>query len=103
LVDKYGQDAVSKPQPKHKMHVLRFHINVGDADKARQVEKAKEFLAKKNQVKLFLQLRGREKSRPQVGVDFLNEILEELGTHGTVVNPPRPDNLVVILNPKKQI
>jgi translation initiation factor IF-3 len=103
LVDKYGKDVDNiKPQPKHKVHVLRFHINVGDADRARQIDKAKEFLVKKNQVKVMLQLRGREKSRPQLGVDFLNEVLEELAPYGAAANPPRPDNLSATLNPKKQ-
>lgn len=102
MVDKYGTDAPSKPQPKHKIHTLRFHINVGDADRDRQIEKAKEFLTKRDQVRLFLQLRGREKSRPAVAIDFMNEILEELKDYGTAVNPPRPDNLTITLNPKKQ-
>ena len=103
MVDKYGKDGVNvKPQPKHKVHILRFHVNIGDNDRDRLLEKAKDFLSKKSQVKIQVQLRGREKSRPQVGLEFLVELLAKLDDFGTPVNEPRVDNLSVTMNPKKK-
>lgn len=101
MVDKYAKDAV-KPQPKHKVHTLRFHPTIGDADRARLVEKAQGFLSRHDQVRVFVQLRGREKSRPLVGLEFLNNILAELEEFGSPANPPRQDNLTVTLNPRRQ-
>lgn len=101
LVDKYAKDAV-KPQPKHKVHTLRFHPTIGDADRSRLIDKAKGFLLSHDQVKVFVQLRGREKSRPQVGLEFLNDILTELEPFGSPANPPRLDNLTSTLNPRRQ-
>jgi len=102
-MDKYSKDAPArKPQPKHKTHTLRFHVNIGENDRLRQIEKAKKFLLDRDQVKLFVQLRGREKSRPQVGLDLLKLIVEELDEHGTPMTEPRYDNLIITLSPKKQ-
>lgn len=100
LVDKYAKDAV-KPQLKHKVHTLRFHPNIGDADRSRLIDKAKSFLSAHDQVKVFVQLRGREKSRPLVALEFLNGILAELEPFGSPANPPRPDNLASTLNPRR--
>lgn len=101
MVDKYGKD-VSKPQPKHKIHTLRFHLNIGEADKERLLEKAKAFLSGRDQVKIQVQLRGREKSRPQAALQFALDLVESLKDFGTPVNPPKAENLFITLNPKKR-
>lgn len=100
MVDKYGANP-QKPQPKHKTHTVRFHLTVGEADKQRLIEQAKSFLGKRDQVKVTVQLRGRERSRPQYAIEFLNEIVEQLKDYGSPANAPKPDNLQVTLNPKK--
>lgn len=81
---------------------MKLHINIGENDLNRQVEHAREFLLKRCQVRVMVQLRGREKSRPQVAVDFLKEVVDSLTDVGVPQSVPGPGNLAVILNPVKK-
>lgn len=102
-MDKYSKDPQSVKVPqKQKLHILKLHTNIGGSDLTRMVEQAKSFLEKRNQVRIMVQLRGREKSRPQSGVEFLNNVLEQLAEYGTAQRAPSPDNLTVVVNPAKK-
>jgi len=93
---------VRKAQPKTKLHIIKLHINVGENDLKRQLEHARMFLIGRDQVRVMVQLRGREKSRPQVAVDFLNHALEQLADVGVAQSTASAGNLAVILNPLKK-
>jgi translation initiation factor IF-3 len=101
LSDKYAEGVTPK-QPVQKLHTLKFHLNIGDADRERLIRKAGEFLIKKSQVKILVQLRGREKANPMRGVEFLNQIIEELREKGSPANIPNTTTLFVTFNPKKK-
>ena len=104
MSDKYadGTESTARQQPKQKLHTLKFHLNIGEADRARLIHKAGEFLAKKSQVKIVVQLRGREKAKPLRGVEFLNQVIEDLKAVGSPANTPKVDSLFVTFNPKKR-
>jgi translation initiation factor IF-3 len=102
VVDKYGEGYKARPTQKHKVHTIRFHLTISENDRTRLIEKAKQFLIHKEQIKITVQLRGRERSRPQTAITFLNNITQSLQNEGTPVNEPRPDNLNVTMNPKKR-
>lgn len=64
---------------------------------------AQNFLSKGEQVQIRVQLRGRQKSRPQVALDFLNSTVEEwLTGHGRPTGQPTTERLQVTFNPKKK-
>lgn len=104
MSDKYagGADNTARQQTKQKLHTLKFHLNIGEADRDRLIRKAEEFLEKRSQVKVIVQLRGREKANPMRGVEFLNRIIEELAVVGSPANPPNSASLFITFNPKKR-
>lgn len=93
-----GNTKTHKPQ---RITELRFHKNITEHDLNIKLRKAEEALLKKHQVKIKLQLIGRERSHPEQGVSWLNEIVEKFEKISTSNRQPTPDNLVVILFPKK--
>jgi translation initiation factor IF-3 len=100
-LDKYSKEP-QKPQTHQKLHIVKLHINIGESDLNRHIAQARTFLEKRNQVRVMVQLRGREKSRPQVAVDFLNEVLEQLEDVATPQAAPSATNLSIVLNPAKK-
>lgn len=98
-MDKYSPNSGSQKAPK--ITEIRFHKNIGENDLNVKLNKIEESLTKKHQVKLRLQLIGRERSRPQEGVEWLMRIVEKFSKISTPNRKPTPDNLVVILFPKK--
>lgn len=102
MSDKYAEDAETTKQPKRKLHTLKFHLNIGEADRERFVRKAGEFLSKREQVKVIVQLKGREKAHPERGVEFLNVIIRELANISSPANTPSRGSLFVTFNPKKR-
>jgi translation initiation factor IF-3 len=99
-MNKYDKSP-QKNQTQQKVVELRFHKNIAEHDleiKARKIEQA---LLKKNQVKLRLQLMGRERSHPEQGVEWLTKLVERFSEISTSNRKPTYDNLVVILFPKK--
>lgn len=102
MADKYAGEEATQQQPKRKLHTIKFHLNIGAADRERLVKKAGEFLAKKSQVKIIVQLRGREKAAPKRGIEFLNQVIAELAEVGSPANTPNTASLFVTLNPKKR-
>lgn len=64
------------------------------------MKQAQEFLAKKEQVRVVLLLKGRQKNSPERGAEFLNELYKEYFTgHGKCVKPATAANLGLTLMP----
>lgn len=64
------------------------------------MKQAESFLKKKEQVRVVLLLKGRQKNNPQRGADFLNELRENYLTgHGKCVKPATPENLGLTFMP----
>lgn len=100
-MNKYDKSETVNHAKHTKIVEIRFHKNIAEHDleiKSRKIEQA---LLKKSQVKLRLQLMGREKSHPEQGVEWLKELVEKFSEISTSNRTPTKDNLVVILFPKK--
>lgn len=94
-------------QPKahqSKVHDIRLHLNIAEHDLGVKLAAVQKFLAKRDQVRVTVQLRGRERGRPQGGVDLLNDFIERVGEVGAPASPPKiaVPNVVVTFNPKKR-
>lgn len=64
------------------------------------MKQAQKFLQKKEQVRIALLLKGRQKSNPERGAEFLNDLNEKFFTkHGRCVKPATPQNLGLTLMP----
>jgi translation initiation factor IF-3 len=91
-------------QQKNKVHDIRLHLNIAEHDLGIKLNQVKKFLAKHDQVRVTVQLLGREKSRPGSGLEFLTDIITKLEDYGTPANQPNLkniSNISVTLNPKK--
>lgn len=95
---KQAEQKKVRPQ---KIMEMRFHKNIAEHDleiKARKIEQA---LQKKQQVKIRLQLIGRERAHPEQGVLWLEKLIERFSDISISNKKPTKDNLVVVLFPKK--
>lgn len=67
------------------------------------MKQVQKFLEKKEQVRVQLLLKGRQKSNPERGVEFLlNNYEEYLSDYGKLSNQPNPSNLSLTLMPKSK-
>lgn len=64
------------------MKELRFSLGMGDNDLNLRIERAKEFLKGKHQLKLTMAFRGREVTHSQLGIEKLNKVIENLSDLG---------------------
>lgn len=83
------------------MKTVKFTINIGENDFNRKIQQAIKFLEKRNQVKVMVTLFGRERSRPEVGLEMIQRVHEELKDYGNMAGkPPTSKNLSIVYNPK---
>lgn len=81
---------------------IKTTLNLGDNDLKRKMEQAQKFLEKKEQVKIVLTLRGRQKAHPERGVDFLNKLRNEyFSDSARCVKEASETSLSLTLMPKK--
>jgi translation initiation factor IF-3 len=65
------------------------------------MKQAQQFLSSKEQVRVVLILKGRQKAYPQKAVDFLNKVAEDfLNDFGNSANVASVSNLSLTYNPK---
>lgn len=98
-----------KQQKAHqsKVHDIRLHLNIAEHDLNTKLGQVQKFLAKRDQVRVTVQLRGRERGRPESGLELLRSVVERVAEFGTPnaepkVNPSNPGNIAIVFNPKKR-
>lgn len=94
------KDETKKPNHNPKLVVMKFHKNIAAHDLEIKSRKIEDALLKKHQVKIQLNLIGREKSRPEIGVEWLNNLVERFSEISKPNRKPTPDNLSIVLFPK---
>lgn len=94
---------MNKTTPSHppKVVEIRFHLHIAEHDLETKAHKIETALQKNHPVRIRLQLMGREKSRPQSGVDWLNNLAKRFETISKLNKQPTTDNLSVVLFPTK--
>jgi len=76
-------------------------LKIGKGDLDRKMKQAQKFLQEKNQVRISLILKGREKSRPQNAINFLDHVSREyLDDYGKCANKASERNFQLTYNPK---
>ncbi|WP_259895303.1 MULTISPECIES: translation initiation factor IF-3 [unclassified Kocuria] len=106
---KYKYEAAMKARESRKnqsntsLKEVRFRLKIDDHDYDTKVGHAKRFLSEGDKVKAMIQFRGREQSRPEMGVRLLGKLAEDLEEFGQVESSPRQDgrNMVMVLGPLK--
>lgn len=84
-----------------KLVEVRYHKNIAEHDLVTKNKKVIQSLQHNHQVKIRLQLLGREKAHPKEAVAWLNNLIEAFTEYSVTNRIPTPDNLTVTLFPKK--
>lgn len=64
------------------------------------MKQAQKFLSKKEQVRVMVLLKGRERSRADKAAEILNQLYEEyLTAHGKCTKPATPQNPTLTIMP----
>lgn len=91
-------------QHKTQLKQLRLRAKTGKHDIEVKVNKAREFLGRKDKVKINVMFRGRENAHHDRGKEMLTEIVKTLEDVATVEQPPRMESgrmMSVLLTPIK--
>ena len=80
---------------------VRFRLKIDAHDYETKRKRAEGFLKAGDKVKAMILFRGREQSRPELGVRLLQKFAEDVAEFGTVESTPTIDgrNMVMIIGP----
>ncbi|MFC7432789.1 MULTISPECIES: translation initiation factor IF-3 [unclassified Agrococcus] len=80
---------------------VRFRLKIDEHDYETKRKRAEGFLQDGDKVKAMILFRGREQSRPEMGVRLLQRFAEDIAEWGTVENRPTQDgrNMTMIVGP----
>jgi translation initiation factor IF-3 len=106
---KFKYEAAQKVREARKNQVntvlktARFGLKIDDHDFGTKVSQVRKFLSAGDKVKVMVVFRGREQSRPEMGVKLLQRLAEEVSEFGTVESSPSIDgrNMVMVIGPLK--
>jgi translation initiation factor IF-3 len=106
---KFKYEAAQKVREARKNQVntvlktIRFGLKIDDHDFDTKVGQARKFLSAGDKVKVMVVFRGREQSRPEMGVKLLQRLAEQVAEFGSVESNPSIDgrNMVMVIGPLK--
>lgn len=82
------------------MKTIQVTPQIGKNDLARKMKQAQGFLINREQVRIQLVLRGRQKGHVESSLEFLKQIHDEFFVdYGTLAKTPTGDNLGLSYNP----
>ena len=78
-------------------------MTIGKGDLDRKMNQACKFLEKREQVRVTLTVKGRQRGRADASLAFLNKVHEEyMKDAGSLVKPPTETNLQLTYNPNSK-
>ena len=106
---KFKYEAAQKVREARKNQVntilktVRFGLKIDDHDYATKRGQIERFLKAGDKVKVIVVFRGREQSRPEMGMRLLQKLAEEVNTLGSIESSPSIDgrNMVMVVGPHK--
>lgn len=82
------------------MKIIQVTPQIGKNDLARKMKQAQKFLEDREQVRVTLVLRGRQRGHTASSIEFLAQIHEEFfADHGKLVKEPSAENPSLTYNP----
>ena len=96
----YEQKKIQKKNKENsvKTKEIKFGLNIGQNDYSIKINKIVEFLSKKNKVKVFLVINGREKEHFELIQYFMERVIEDLKQYGKTEDKIKLEGRNVILN-----
>lgn len=106
---KFKYEAAQKVREARKNQVntvlktVRFGLKIDDHDYSTKLAQMQKFLKSGDKVKVMIVFRGREQSRPEMGVKMLQRLASEVAEFGSVESSPSIDgrNMVMVLGPMR--
>jgi translation initiation factor IF-3 len=106
---KFKYEAAQKVREARKNQVntvlktVRFGLKIDDHDYGTKRGQIQKFLKAGDKVKVIVVFRGREQSRPEMGIKLLQKLAEEVAELGVVESNPSIDgrNMVMVIGPLK--
>lgn len=92
-----------KNQANTALKEIRFRLKIDEHDYETKKGHVTRFLSGGDKVKVMIMFRGREQSRPEMGIKLLNRLAADVSELGTVESSPRVDgrNMVMVIAPHK--
>lgn len=92
-----------KAQTKIELKEIRLRPKTNEAHRGFKVEDARRWLEKGNKVRVTIKFRGREMDYPEIALEDLKEIAEDLADVSTVEQAPQMEGrtMLVVLAPAK--
>ncbi|HIF20677.1 MAG TPA: translation initiation factor IF-3 [Gemmatimonadetes bacterium] len=84
-----------KKQHTIKVKEVKFRPGIEDHDYEFKVGHARRFLEEGNKVKLTMMFRGRQVTHPEIGLQVLSRVMEDLGELGKVESQPNMEGRVM--------
>ena len=83
---------------------IRFRLKIDPHDYATKKGHVVRFLSAGDKVKVMIMFRGREQSRPEMGIRLLQRLADDVAELGFVESTPRQDgrNMVMVIGPHKK-
>ncbi|MFV0427600.1 MAG: translation initiation factor IF-3 [Beutenbergiaceae bacterium] len=83
---------------------IRFRLKIDPHDYGTKKGHVERFLKGGDKVKVMIMFRGREQSRPEMGMRLLQRLAEDVAELGHVESTPRLDgrNMTMVLGPNKK-
>ncbi|MGC0251132.1 translation initiation factor IF-3 [Pseudactinotalea sp. Z1748] len=102
---KYESDMKARDARRNQAHTvlkeIRFRLKIDEHDYATKKGHVERFLKGGDKVKVMIMFRGREQSRPEMGMRLLQRLAEDVEELGHVESVPRQDgrNMTMVLGP----
>ncbi|WP_051681942.1 translation initiation factor IF-3 [Cellulomonas sp. HZM] len=83
---------------------IRFRLKIDPHDYGTKKGHVERFLKAGDKVKVMIMFRGREQSRPEMGVRLLQRLADDVTEFGFIESMPKQDgrNMVMVLGPTKK-
>lgn len=88
---RYEQSKRAAPKPKFELKTITLRPKTGEHDLQTKLSHARKFLGKGNKVRFQVRMRGRERAKPGMWADQLDEILARLKDIAVVTQRPSVD------------
>ncbi|KJJ86056.1 Translation initiation factor 3 [Candidatus Omnitrophus magneticus] len=97
------QRIAKKNQHVTQIKEIRFQVGIDDHDYHVKLKHIKEFLEKKDKVRIFLRLRGRELAHKEFATTLMEKIANDLASVGQVDSEAKfmDKTAIMVISPKK--
>lgn len=79
-------------QHRTQLKQIRLRAKIGEHDVQVKIQKAREFLSRRDKVKINVMFRGRENAHHDLGRELLENVIQQLADVSTVEQSPRMES-----------